>query len=176
MSSVFGQENANPTEKHFGVAINSSILGEVGSVSFAPTATYYQNKHQFELGFAIHPFDMQFSRRLGADFSYKYFPNGIDNRFNLYFTTNLTLTNEYREYTNYYSGRYESNMNFVSLTGGYGFQVKLFGGAYIGTSLNLGVRTCSTKVTTGSNYNYSSPMFDEYYLDGALRLNIGYRF
>lgn len=176
--NVSAQEKSETSNKHFGVALNSSIMAEIGGVTIAPTGFYYVNKHQVELGFAVHPFYTSSSaRRLGAELNYKYFPNGIDNRFNLYFSTNLTYTNEYYEQT--YSSnnyRYERKTNFLTLTGGYGFQLSLFKKAYVGTSLNLGVTTCSYEVSGSSSPTYSNPMLGEFYLDAALRLNVGYRF
>ena len=176
--NVSAQEKSETSNKHFGVALNSSILAEIGAVSIAPTGFYYVNKHQVELGFSVHPFySSSNARRLGAELNYKYFPNGIDNRFNLYFSTNLTYTNDYYMHENTSANyRYERRTNYLTLTGGYGFQVSLFKRAYIGTSLNLGVTTCSYEVSGTNSPTYSNSMLGEYYLDAAVRLNIGYRF
>lgn len=176
---VFAQEESTLSNKHFGVAVNSSIIAEMGAVTIAPTAFFYVNKHQIDLGFAIHPFYVsRTARRLGAELNYRYFPNGIDKRFNLYFLANLTYTNEYYDFTSptHFFG-YEQKTNFLTFTGGSGFQLSLFKKAYIGTSLNLGVTTCSSKsISSGTGTSYGTPMLGEYYFDAAVRLNVGYRF
>ncbi|MDG1333499.1 MAG: hypothetical protein P8P74_14280 [Crocinitomicaceae bacterium] len=177
ISLVSAQEESKAQDKHYGFAINSSLSGTLNSLSVAPTGFLYVNKHQLELGLAIHPGRISSNNRnLGVEFNYKYFPNGIANRFNMYFTTNLTLTNQHYE-QNYSGYRYERRTNFLNLTGGYGFQVSLFKKAYVGTSLNVGVMTCRDNIKNSYGYsNYVSPMFNEFYLDAAVRLNIGYRF
>lgn len=191
------EDESTSSNRHFGVAINTSLLGgEIGSISSAITGLYYQNKHQFELGLALHPRESGHRRNVGGEFNYKYFPNGIKNRFNMYFSGNLTYTNQKREYNytdylfsyDFVSGHYtysdpfpvhyERRMNFLTLTAGYGFQVKIFKGLYTGTALNVGFTTCNYRVIGIENHpSYSSnDMFGEYYLSGAVRLNVGYRF
>ncbi len=180
ISSVFGQTISDSSENHFGVAINSSALFGLSSVSFAPTGFYYKNKHQFELGLGIHPLDDSFERKLGVEFNYKYFVNGIENRFNFYFIGRAGVVNSLRTSTVVYplvSGDYIRKENHLSATVGYGFQLKLFKGAYLGTDINIGgaTRNVDSKNTaTGSNY--FSPMFKSFYLERVIQLSIGYRF
>lgn len=120
---------------------------------------------------------MRYVRKLGAEFNYKYFPNGLDNRFNLYFVTNLALTNTFYESVTYYYDAISQSRNHLSLMGGSGFQIKLFGKAYIRSRFNLGAMTYSSKTVIEGGYpSYFRPMFENVYLDGVIRVNIGYRF
>ncbi|MFK7784211.1 MAG: hypothetical protein AB8B56_03795 [Crocinitomicaceae bacterium] len=179
--NLFAQEESKTVDKHFGAAINSSLMGDLWSFTIAPTGFFYINKHQIELGFAFHPFYHSGDRNLGGELNYKYFPNGIDKIFNMYFVTNFTYTNQYweKKIPNQSTGipySYERNTDFLTLTGGYGFQVKFLKNAYVGTNFTLGVTTFSRRVDSSTSTSYRIPMFGEYYLDGALRFNVGYRF
>lgn len=173
-SIAFGQVDPKPKEIHFGATINSSLLADVGSFSVAPTATYYSNGSEFGLGFAIHPFKIEHPRIIGVELSYRYYPNGISNRFNLFFEVNSTYTNYFRDHL-YINNNYQTTYQFLDLLGGYGFELKVFDGLYLGTSLNIGGATRSRKDTgSGAIYNYG--LFEQFDLDGAIRLRIGYRF
>jgi hypothetical protein len=153
----------------FGAAVNSSIWDGYRSISIAPTVTYLKGKHQFELGFGLHPFTSDNVRMLSTEFNYKYFPNGIENRFNIYFLTNFTHSNKLIRQS------LDTRDNYLILTGGYGFQVKVLKNAYFGTNVNIGGLTKS-RSSEDPNYNNNQKLFDRYYLSGAIRLNIGYRF
>ena len=171
----FTQEKSNET--HFGFAINSSLTRELESPSVTPTIVYYRKNNQLELGLTTYPFysnHLKYYRRFGCDFSYKYFPNGIQNVFNLYLVTNINYTITYSDYT-YIINPYISREYYLNLMGGFGFDVKVFKKGYIGTNVNIGAATFGKKSTnTGSIYDYK--LFEQFYLDGAIRLNIGYRF
>ena len=181
--STFAQEEGEKSKGRFGVAINSSIHGVHGEFSVAPTASYYRNKSQFEAGVCLYPFNFKSPRMLGGHLDYKFFPNGIDKRFSLYFNVNLNYTNQfYDQY--YFSNNNQLTFNYLSLNGGYGFQVKIFENAYIGTNLNFGVSTNSISGTQNpvnqqvivSYYPYEQSMFERFEIDGAFRINVGYRF
>lgn len=173
-SIAFGQVDSGTKEIHFGATINSSVSADVGSFSIAPTATYYSNGSEFGLGFAIHPFKIKNPRIFGIELSYRYYPNGISNRFNLFFEVNSTYTNSFRDHL-YKNNNYQTTYQFLNLLGGYGFELRVFDGLYLGTSLNIGGSTRSRKDTnTGTNNNYG--LFEQFDLDGAIRLRIGYRF
>ncbi len=171
----FSQEKSNDT--YLGFAFNSSLTRELESPSISPTLIFYKKNNQLELGLSTYPFyskHLKYYRRFGGDFSYKYFPNGIQNVFNFYLVTNLNYTITYSDYT-YIINPHKSREYYLNLMGGFGFDVKVFKKGYIGTNVNIGAATFGKKSTnTGSIYDYK--MFEQFYLDGAIRLNIGYRF
>ncbi len=154
----------------FGCAVNSSLLEYSQSVGIAPTATYFKNNHQLELGIGIHPFEALNVRIISLELNYMYFANGISNRFNLYFITNFTSSN--KRFRSLYD---EINYNYLILTGGYGFQFRILKDAYVGTDINAGGLTRS-KTSDNPNYLSSESFFHRIYLTGMIRLNIGYRF
>jgi hypothetical protein len=174
-SLSFAQNSAmKKAPLQFGIAVNSCLSGVIGEVSIAPTGLMYINNHQLEIGLCLYPYNFRYPRMLGASLDYKYFPNGIDNRFNLYFVTHLNFTNEYIDH-NYIINNYQTTYNYLALTVGYGFQVKLFDKAYIGTSLSFGVNT-NSNINTDPQSQYERPMFESFEMDGTVQLNIGYRF
>lgn len=180
---LVGQSTDTPTkEKYFGFSLNSSIIGTINSTSITPSGLFYFNKHQIELGFAIHPFKPSdyipnTPRAYGTELNYKFFPQGLNNRLNLYLGMNLTYTNSpsYHDNRNYppYEIEYVK-VNYLSLTGGSGVQLKFLKNAYIGTSLNLGVYTSGNVTNDHRQHSYS--LFDDFEIDGAIRFDIGYRF
>lgn len=174
-SQIFAQNSgdADVTRK-FGVAINSSLSGVIGEISVAPTGLIYLNKSQLEVGFCLYPFNFSHPRMLGGSLDYKYFPNGIGNRFNLYFNANLNFTNEFIDH-NYIINNYQSTYNYLSLTAGYGFQLKILKNAFIGTNLNFGMNT-NSRHSTDPQGQYERPLFESFEMDGAIRIDIGYRF
>ncbi|MFK7784210.1 MAG: hypothetical protein AB8B56_03790 [Crocinitomicaceae bacterium] len=181
---LFAQEESSKSnDVHFGVAINSGAIKGPESMYIAPTALLQFSKHQVEAGFTIHPLMIEgYNRMLGAEVSHKYFPFGLDKRFSMYLMSNFTYTWNHVEFRGFNDqagseSGYENNQNYISLMGGLGVQVKIFGNAYIGTNLNVGANTSSAtlKLGPGPEFSYRS-MFDDYGLDGAIRLNIGYRF
>lgn len=172
--SSYCQTAEENKEVRFGVALNSGFTATIGELSTAPTGILYVNRHQLELGFDVYPFSFNSPRVFGLALNHKFYPNGIGQRFSLYFTTNLTYTNSFIDH-HYIVNNYQTTYNYMSLLGGYGFDLKVLKKAYIGTSLNVGIITNNRKSTnTGASYNYK--MFDRFQLDGAIRLNIGYRF
>lgn len=173
-SMSFSQVGSNIKDVHLGAAINSSLSGIVGTISVAPTFTFYSNGNEVGLGFAIHPFHISSPRIIGIELSYRYYPNGISERFSMFFEVNATYTNSFRDHY-YLINNYQTNYNFINFLGGYGFDIKVFKNGYIGTSLNIGLNTSGRKSTdSGAQYNYN--MFDQFDLDGAVRIRIGYRF
>lgn len=160
---------ANNSKGRFGVAVNSSYLGEIESIGIAPTATFIKEKQQIELGFGFHPFTRSYHRMLSTELNYKYFPNGIENNFNLYFIGVFSFINYRISYT------FDAIHNSLILAGGFGFEYKLLKHAYIGANVNLGYRTESRSAEI-SNDSFTIDFFDGSYLSGAARVHIGYRF
>lgn len=158
---------AGQDKGHFGGAVNTSITDV--SISFAPTVTYLKRKHQLELGLGLHPFTSNNVRTLSGEFNYKYFPNGVENRFNMYFTSNFTHINRL------VNQGLDTRDNYLILTGGYGFQLRFFKTAYIGTNVNIGWLTRG-RSSEDLQYTQTQNLFENYYWSAAIRFNIGYRF
>lgn len=183
----FSQSKDSDKNYYFGAALNSSISGSTGgSVILAPTGTFYANRHQIEFGVNIYPFvyGKGYDNLIGGEINYKYFPNGIKNRFNLYFVASSTYHHDSRsgiryDYSNYpnqpstYS--YESSNNNINLLGGYGFQLKILQTGYVGTCIQLGAMTSSYHYNNSKGYTSNYNFFRSFDLDGAIKLNVGYR-
>lgn len=174
ISNLGYSQDTSSVKGRFGVVVNTSIDGVIGEWSFAPTGLFYYNKHQIELGLCIYPFNFSTPRMIGGALSYKYFPNGISNRFNMFLSADFNLTNEFSPKHIYYNN-YERTYNYFSILGGYGFEVKFLKNAFIGTSFNFGINFNSL-ITDDPSIDYDRKLFEEYELDGAFRFNIGYRF
>jgi hypothetical protein len=179
--SLQSQTETNKKERYFGVAINSGASTAPFALSTNPTGVFYINRHQIELGYGLYPFNNEEQRIWGTHLNYKYYPNGIDQRFSLYFITSLTYTQKVENKKFYndigpnpYIMHYQNKFEYLSLTGGYGFDLKIFKNGYIGTCLNIGLitRSATFELLTWPE----EKMFEEYGPNVALRLNIGYRF
>ena len=176
VSFAWTQEAIEPVkQKHFGVSVNTSLALAYGSLSFAPTVFFYADKHQFELGFGIYPFEGHELGKMGVEFNYKYFYNGIENRFSPYFMGRAGYVNSV--YMNAFLANDTRHENHVTLTAGYGVQMKLIKGAYIGTNVSLGGATNNYYVNKSNSESQEfMPMFNDFYLEAVAQLTIGYRF
>ena len=154
----------------FGFALNASIDGEFYAVRIVPSVTYMTGKHQFELGVGFNVSNRKFQKLLSAESSYKYFPNGTKNKFNMYILTCFSYVYNARE------TYYPTNYNYLLLNGGYGIQVKAFKGAYVGTNVSAGVLTYSKKSEIPYEAFESKKLFDEFRFNLAFQFNVGYRF
>ncbi len=111
----------------FGIALNSSVNGELYPVRIVPSLTYSKGKSQFELGLGFNPFLRKSQKLLSSEFNYKYFPNGTDKKFNTYLIARFSYMNSARD--TYYPTHY----NYLFLNGGYGLEIKAYKGLYIDT-------------------------------------------
>ena len=170
--SLFAQDETASKEKHFGVSISSNYLSGLGTIPIGSSVFYFQNNHQFELGFGYHLAEMSFQRKFGGEFHYKYFKNGIDNRFNVFYLASASVTRNYR-HRSMFSGDIRRKELDLGLLAGFGCQVKLSDRMFIGASLSAGVSTYSIDAV---NDHYSREMFQYYNFERAVRINIGYRF
>jgi hypothetical protein len=167
---LFTQAQTSDSTGQFGFAMNSSLNGELNPIRLVPSVTYYKGGSQFELGFGFHPFSQQHERLLSCEANYKYFPNGISNKFNMYLITRFSYVNNARD--TYFPATY----HYLFLNGGYGFEVNAFKGAYLGTNLSAGGFTYG-KDSENPYANFDkSNMFGELGFNIAFQFNVGYRF
>jgi hypothetical protein len=179
--SLQSQTETNKKEWHFGVAINSGFALSAGALNTNPTGTFYINRHQVELGFGFYPLNTKKSndlRLMGGQLNYKFYPNGIHKRFSLYFMNGLTYTYKvgvdkhlHIDDLNQYVITTQNKDKYLSLISGFGFDVKIFKNGYMGSCLNFGLTTSNSSLEL-----LSTKHFQTIGLNGALRLNIGYRF
>lgn len=121
----------NP-QKGLGFALNTTFNGELFALQVTPSLLYNKGNNQFELGIGFNPIDRADHTLLSGELSYKYFPNGTAHKFNMYLLTRISLI--HNERNTFYPATY----NYLFLDGGYGFQIKLFEGAYMGTDVSIG--------------------------------------
>lgn len=167
---VEGQTNDSTSS--FGVSINLGFNGELNPIRLIPTITYTKYKNQLELGVGIHPFISYDQGVLSVDLNYKYYPNGMGNKFNMYFLTNLSYANNKRK--TYYPTTY----NYLFLNGGYGFDVIAAEGVglYLGTNISLGAFTYSRTSEVPFSGFESHGLFKHIGYAIFVQCNIGYRF
>ena len=156
--------------RKFGFSINSSINGEIYPIRLVPSITYLKNKSQLELGFGIHPFIRKDQYIFSGEFNYKYFPNGTENKFNLYLIANLSYIHNPRKTF------YPTTYNYLFLNGGYGFQLCPFENAYMGTNITIGTFTYSKQSDIPYESFVRKDFFEEFGFNLAFQFNIGYRF
>lgn len=158
------------TIKTLGVAINSIVNGEFYLFQFVPGVVYSIGKSQLELGIGFNPSDRQYQKLISSDFNYKYYPNGRVNKYNLYFISNASWVK--RSLNSYFPTVY----NYVFVNGGYGFEIKPFKKAFIGTNISIGTFTFKKKSEIPYAAYESQQFFEEFGFSLAFQFNIGYRF
>lgn len=158
------------TAGRIGIAINSSLNGEVYPIRLVPSLSYLKGNSQFELGVGFHPFIRKDQRILSTEFNYKYFPNGTDNKFNMYVIGRLSYINNTRK--TYYPSKY----NYLFLNGGYGFQLNPTKNLYLGTNITIGTYTYGKRTEIPYEGFTKKDLFDEFGFNLAFQFNIGYRF
>lgn len=167
---VLNWAQTNETKGRFGIAINSSMNGEVYPIRLVPSITYLKGNSQVEAGFGLHPFIRKNETILSGELNYKYFPNGTDKKFNLYLIARLSYINNQRE------TYYPSNYNYLFLNGGYGFQITPFESAYMGTNFTFGTFTYSKTSEVPYDSFGQKSLFESFGVNLAFQFNIGYRF
>ncbi|WP_159038440.1 hypothetical protein [Brumimicrobium mesophilum] len=158
------------TPNGFGFAINSSLNGELDPIRIVPSIIYFNGKSQFELGMGFNPFGRQIDKLLSGEINYKYFPNGRDEKFNMFFISRITYVNNVKK--TYYPTAY----NYLFVHGGYGFEIIPFKNASIGTNVSLGAFTFDKKSEVPYDAFKSQIFFDEIGGSLAFQVSIGYRF
>ena len=169
-ASYFSFAQKSDDTGSFGISINSSFNGELYPIRIIPSLTYFRGRSQLELGFGMHPFIRKDQRILSCDFNYKYYPNGTNDKFNLYFLTHLAYVNNKRD--SYFPTTY----NYLFLNGGYGLEINPFKNAYFGTNISIGTFTFKKDSTNPYDTFTSTKLFKEFGFELGFQFNIGYRF
>jgi len=155
----------------FGVAVNSAINGQVLPFRLIATGLYYQGRNQYELGIGLHPFIRREQTIVSADFNYKLFPNGRDNKLNLYLLANLSYLNTNRDTF------YPTTYHYVFLQGGYGIELNGFAGSYMDTNVSFGGFTYrKDSKNPASGYLNAEQFFKEFGSSLSFQASVGYRF
>lgn len=170
LTSTVSIAQTDTATNKFGFAINSSLNGEVYPIRLVPSVTYLKNKNQFELGLGIHPFIRKDQNIYSVEFNHKYFPNGTDNKFNMYLISRVSYVHNPRE--TYYPTTY----NYLFLNAGYGFQIVPFKNAYLGTNMSIGTFSYAKKSEVPYPAFQEIALFDTFGFNLAFQFNIGYRF
>lgn len=170
LTSFVCTAQTDPARGKFGVALNSSLNGEVYPLRLVPSITYLNENSQLELGFGIHPFIKVDQNVYSGEFNYKYFPNGTEKDFNLYLIGSLSYIHNPRPTF------YPTTYNYLFLNGGYGFQLVPFENAYMGMNVSAGVFTNNKRSEIPYDSFAKKDLFDELGFNLAFQFNLGYRF
>ena len=154
----------------FGFVVNSSFNAELYPVRIVPSVIYFKRNNQFELGVGFNPLSRQTQKLLSSEFNYKYFPNGIGKKLNMFFIARLSYVRSTRN--NFYPTTY----NYLFINGGYGFEIKPSKNMFIGTNVTLGGYTFNKRSETPYTAFESQNLFKEVGLNVAFQFNIGYWF
>jgi hypothetical protein len=133
-----------------------------------PSITLSKNKHVFLAGPGFYynlPYN-EYISAYGAQAGYQFYPNGRNNRFNLFFEYDVSFIKKAYTY-NYYTGHYP-NSQLIKKTAvvtaldnyiGFGFKVNLDKVFYLHTNVGLGVlmyrEDAHLEFSDGSTYDYS---------------------
>lgn len=164
------QAQTSDVEKtgELGFSLSTGFNGELYSFQLTPSLAYLKGNSQFELGIGFNPFDRADQTLLSGDMNYKYFPNGMERKFNLYFISQLAIIHNQR--STYYPATY----NYLFLNAGYGFAIKLFDGGYLGTNIKMGTFTFNKSSTNPYEGFQSTDFFDETGFNLDLQLHLSY--
>lgn len=166
----FAQSQSMDSLERFGVSLNSSFNGELTPIRIVPSLSYTKGKNQVELGFGLHPFIEDDQRIISVDLNQKHFPNGMRNKFNMYFITRLSYINRRID------AFYPSTFNYLFLNAGYGFEIKSTDHVSLGMNITSGAFTYSQNTEISNPSVASKKMFDSIGWNLAFQFNIGYRF
>ena len=186
--TLTAQPDSIQKDRQLGVSVNPSYAEYLSSIPIAVVITYRINKHQLELGPKFNYMDWHDSdQQFGTEFNYRYYPNGVHNRFNLFFLFNFDYRYingkyDYTLYTGYppqvVTVNSKKDSHFFVFNGGYGFQANLFKGIYIGTYIGGGIYTershsINSSIEPAFNSSYRSNYKEFSFL---LAGSLGFRF
>lgn len=158
-------------DRGYGVALNSAMNGQVMPLRLITTGFYYQGINQFELGIGFHPFIRKEQSITSADFNYKLFPNGRNNKLNMYLLGNVSYINSHRETF------YPTSYHYLFLHGGYGIELKWLAGYYMDTNMSFGGYTYKkNSENPASSYLDSDQIFKEFGSSVSFQFSVGHRF
>lgn len=170
--SFTSEAQSSESSGKLGFVLNSSLNSELLSIRLVPSLSYTKGKNQLELGLGVYPFNRDRQTALSCEFNHKYYPNGFDNKYNMYFMTS----------TAYFSNRlktfYPATYNYLFLNAGYGFEVQPIpsAGFYMGTNMTIGLFTYSKQSDITHVVFQNQAMFQKFGYNLAFQVNVGYRF
>lgn len=154
----------------WGVALNTSVNGEVTAMRFVPSVTWRKGKGQLEAGVGVHPWIRRDQRVLSGELNAKAFPNGADNKLNLYVLSRFSYVNNKRE--TYYPTTY----HYLFLNGGYGLMLRGAGGIEMGTNVTAGAYTFARSSENPYPGWEEDGLFAEVGFNVAYQFDLGWRF
>ncbi|MGB0429851.1 MAG: hypothetical protein ACPGLV_05210 [Bacteroidia bacterium] len=166
------QAQSTDTPGKLGFSVNTAFNGEFATPRIIPNLSYTKGNNQYDLGIGFQPFNLEQERLLSIELSEKHYPNGLENKYNMYFLSRAAYVNIKRD--TYYPSTY----NYLFLNAGYGFDVNPIPnfGLYLGTNMTLGVFTYSKQTDTPNDMFQSQKMFSEFGYNLALQASVGFRF
>lgn len=170
LAPLYSLAEATDSTGRFGVTINSSLNSELYRMRLVPSLTYIKGKNQLELGVGMHPVFNYDQQLISAEFNHKYFPNGTDNKLNMYLISRVTYVNNQRE--TYYPSTY----NYIFTNAGYGFEINAFAGFYMGTNVTAGAFTYSKRSSVPHKAFQRKDLFEDFSFNMAYQFHIAYRF
>lgn len=156
--------------KAFGASIGARYNGELAALQIGPSAIYTSGKNQFEVGLGMNPFSRGFQQLFSTELNYKWFPNGTEKKFSMYFISELSHVFKKRE--TYFLTTY----NYWFLNGGYGVQIKSTERLSIGTNMTFGVFTFNRQSDIPYEPFTQQKLFEELGYNVGFQFNVGYLF
>ncbi|MBR9917511.1 hypothetical protein GYB29_07485 [bacterium] len=153
-----------------GVAVNSDFNTELRTYSLSPTLIYLKNKSQYELGMGLNPLDLSQQRILSTELNHKFFPNGMENKYRLYFVSQLKYAKQLRK--NYFNSTY----NYLFLNAGYGLNVNPSEKFYLSTDVKAGIFSFSNESENPFPAVKEQSLFEEIGFNLTFGFNLGYLF
>lgn len=158
------------TAPRWGVALNTSVNGEVMAMRLVPSATLRLGKTQLEAGVGLHPYIRTDQRVLSGELNAKVFPNGTGNALDLY------LIGRAAAVRNQLQTHYPTTLHHLFLLGGYGLQLTRPQGVSVGTNVAIGPTTRSRTTTNPYPGVADDRMFDELGVALAFQFHLGMAF
>ena len=154
----------------FGIALNTSLNGEVYPLRLVPTVTWTTGPTQLEAGFGFHPFIRKEQRVFSGELNAKYFPNAMDRALSPYLVGRFAYVNNALE--TYFPTTY----HYLFLNGGYGLVISGNGKSYVGTNVTGGLFTYARRSENPYPGFDGNGLFQEVGLNLAFQFDVGYRF
>jgi len=161
---------SNSAHGRWGVEITSSLHNELTPIRLGPTLTYTKGNNQYNMGVSMAPSTSNGQRILSVDYRNKHFLNGTDQKYSLYLTTGASYIRNERETF------FPTTYNYLFFDAGYGFQVNVIGGMYLGTNVIAGLFTYQRNTENPLEGFASTRLFEEWGFQLGFQFNMGYRF
>jgi hypothetical protein len=156
IDSIEKKENVKTKRVQYGFSINQSF-----TLYGLPTAVLFTlnyKKHQFDLGpqFRLGRSINESNKNIGAEFNYKFYPNGDETHFSSYLLFNADYFFSYQKYlstSSYYGGEVINRNNYLEFNLGYGIKYRPAKGFYLGSHVGTGIYRKFSSVQRGPETN-----------------------